>query len=417
MTAYQDEVTHAQNTRQAAIGARQASINARYGIQTPVADQLFAQGEQHLSAGDQRLNAHHPNLAAGEYATAHDLYSQSVQDAENKRAQDAANAAAARAAAARAAAAAQQAAIAQQQAAAAAAAAAARTAQQAAAAKAAEQAAQQAKQAAAPALAAAEQAVQATPGATGRPAATVHPAGEAGPIATIASPVGAHSGPGGLPSYPGLSQQELDDMYATIVQGVRLHAPKLAILAILCIGAGENHFSRYGCNSSNHCGYFQLSAGLQAEHDYHDVAYWADRAYRDGFWSYPGLITLAERYPSASPGRLANMCQGAYDNLDQGAAYYDQYTGEAARLYALYWPRAAAGGPPPPAQGQPSPLPQPAAGSSPAAGGVFNLFDALSWAGDFDNLFKYMQGGANEAAHMSGLSVSNLSKTRYIPPA
>lgn len=125
-------------------------------------------------------------------------------------------------------------------------------------------------------------------------------------------------------AFPG-DQYQQDNASVLVQEGQKRHAPNLALMAMMCLGWGENNMRADGCNSSNHCGLFQLSSTLQAEHDYHDVRYWAGRAYDTGFWSHGGLISLARSNPTASPGYLTNLCQGAYSDLAQGAAYYDRY--------------------------------------------------------------------------------------------
>jgi hypothetical protein len=115
---------------------------------------------------------------------------------------------------------------------------------------------------------------------------------------------------------------------------------ELAILAMCCIGSGENHWSSYGCNGDSGCGcaagccgMMQIDCSKQAEHSYTDTAYWIAVAYDSGFYGYGGVLAIARDHPSYSAGRIANMCQGAYTDLDQGQAYYDRYLSEAAAIY------------------------------------------------------------------------------------
>lgn len=138
---------------------------------------------------------------------------------------------------------------------------------------------------------------------------------------------------------------EVERYQADYVNIGRQHgASELAILAALCAGYGENNWDAHTCNSSHHCGVWQLSPSLQREHDYRDVPYWTQRAYLDGFWGKGGLIALAKRYPTHSAGYITNLCQGAYANLDQGAQYYDRYLAQARALYARIAGNAAAYG-------------------------------------------------------------------------
>lgn len=127
-----------------------------------------------------------------------------------------------------------------------------------------------------------------------------------------------------MPVFPGNPSQEAN---ARILIGVgkTLKAPQLALESMMCLGWGENDMTASGCNSSNHCGLFQLDSTWQAMHSYEDVAYWAAYAYEKGFYGYGGIIPIALAHPTYSPGYITNMCQGAYADLAQGAAYYDQY--------------------------------------------------------------------------------------------
>ena len=131
----------------------------------------------------------------------------------------------------------------------------------------------------------------------------------------------------------GYTQQQLDNQKIYYEEGKRLGASKLAILAALCAGSGENSWHTNGCNSLGYCGTWQIGRNFQAEHDYHDVKYWTAYAYKNGFFGYGGIIEIANKHPDYSPGRIANMCQGAYSDLDTGARYYDGYASEAESIY------------------------------------------------------------------------------------
>jgi hypothetical protein len=144
-------------------------------------------------------------------------------------------------------------------------------------------------------------------------------------------------------SFPG-DQAQRDNATVLIRTGHEVGANAKAIFCCIILGWGENDMRADGCNSSNHCGIFQLSGSLQSEHDYHDVHYWAGRAYNDGFWGRGGLKGLAAGHPSWSPGYIVNLCQGAYSNLAEGAAYYNRYQGKAHQTIAALGTGSGGGG-------------------------------------------------------------------------
>ena len=200
----------------------------------------------------------------------------------------------------------------------------------------------------------------------------------------------------------GLSPDEITNADTVLSEGLDLKADDLAFMTVCCIGWGENHWNNTTCNSGGYCGVFQIGASWQARHALSDLRYWARYAFENGFYGYGGILSLAAKYPRASPGRLANMCQGAYANLDTGAQYYDQYDSLArdtinTLLHGAHIPTAASGI----SQGAGVGAGSPSPASAPTTGGVFDTFKALNWAGDFENLFAYMRGGANEAAKMA----------------
>lgn len=170
---------------------------------------------------------------------------------------------------------------------------------------------------------------------------------------------------------------------------------------MLCLGAGENNFHTNGCNGFSGCGpcgrgccgFFQIDCSKQAEHSYTDVDYWAHRAYTSGFYSYGGIIPIANAHPDYSPGRITNMCQGAYSNLDEGQAYYDRYLGEADALLAARVPRLGSGGGSTHARG-PSVLQE--IPPSQATSWLGPIKDVDS-AGNIDNAWSYLAQGASAA--------------------
>lgn len=216
-----------------------------------------------------------------------------------------------------------------------------------------------------------------------------------------------HHGP--LAGYPlamdaaALSADQQHSILACLAQCHRLSAPPLAVEALMCLGWGENSWHSTGCNSSGHCGVFQLAYSWQRMHPYTDVSYWAAYALLHGFYGYGGIIHLARTEPRATPGYITNQCQGAYANLSQGAAYYDQYRAEAQWTIKTFGHRVGVsylGG----AGGTGGSGPGAIQGGGTPTANIIKIFHSADWAGDAINAFKLLEGGANEAAHMSGLA-------------
>lgn len=106
--------------------------------------------------------------------------------------------------------------------------------------------------------------------------------------------------------------------------------------ALFLIGTAENDWNTETCNASNHCGVFQLSRTLQAQHNYRDIAYWTNRAINDGFYSYGGLAKIDLEHPSWSIGEMVQACQGAGPTWSQAVAYYNSRLAEADATLARY---------------------------------------------------------------------------------
>lgn len=226
-----------------------------------------------------------------------------------------------------------------------------------------------------------------------------------------------HHGPGA--GYPTVHEaMALDaDQTANVLTCLRachdLHADDLAIMAMMCLGFGENSWHTHGCNSGGYCGVFQLGASWQRMHAYTDVGYWAMYALRHGFYGRGGILALSKRYSSMTPGFITNLCQGAYANLAVGARYYDQYQADARWAVNTFGRRAGVG-------------PVGSIGSSSGGGGSLGggggsalnnpegVFKSADWAGNVENTFKFLRGGANEAAHMTHLTRRELAKLKAI---
>ena len=177
-------------------------------------------------------------------------------------------------------------------------------------------------------------------------------------------------------------------------------ANSLATMALMCLGFGENSWHTYGCNSSDHCGVFQLDSTWQAMHPYWDVGYWAVYALRQGFYGKGGIIQIARDHPDWPPGWVTNWCQGAYSTPGGGGDYYDQFQADAIWAIRTYGHRAglhlsaaqlSAG----------SPGASLTAPSATDRAAVLAAAAAINWAGDLENVVKYIRGGGNEAVRMA----------------
>lgn len=247
----------------------------------------------------------------------------------------------------------------------------------------------------------------AKPAPTPAPAPALAPA----PIATIATVQGG----GGAPSGPqfGLDAEQWGNLYWVLRIGVDLGAPWLALQAMLLIGFGENNAHTYGCNNIHACGFFQLLPSWQSKHPYTDVGYWAHYAYQQGFYGKGGLIALARQYPTESAGYITNLCQGAYSNYAQGAAYYNQYRPQANQVYNYWIPRL---------KGLPggvgrSPGPSGPAAPAPTPKNALPLFKSLTWGGDMKLLWAGAAQGAGNAVTDARKFFDHYQAYDYVKPS
>ena len=137
---------------------------------------------------------------------------------------------------------------------------------------------------------------------------------------------------------PQINTDSVENMKAGMVAvGEYLKAPARAIIACLVIGYQENTWSVDTCNTTvpPHCGIFQLDAGWQAEHDYRDVTYWTNYAYKNGFYGNGGLIAIANNNPDLEIGMIVQDCQGAGPgpNGQPPQDYYQEAVPEATADY------------------------------------------------------------------------------------
>lgn len=223
---------------------------------------------------------------------------------------------------------------------------------------------------------------------------------------------GPHQGKKVQTVFADAASEEGRNINTVLRVGYQLNAPELALLSMLCLGFGENSWTTVGCNSSNHCGVFQLDSDWQKMHAYTDVAYWASYAYQHGFYGgFGGIIHIARTHPDFAPGRIANMCQGAYANLDEGQAYYEKFIGDAHSALATYGPDAKRGIKYKGGGGIPGVYSNSTQGQS-----LLAKIKAINWAGYEVNIIKYIRGGANEAAHKAEVYATTLDKVTVVKP-
>lgn len=123
------------------------------------------------------------------------------------------------------------------------------------------------------------------------------------------------------------------DMYAAWLNS---KTDRTVLRCLFNIGLAENNWDNTSCNSSNHCGVFQLSSTLQAIHPYEDTQWWATYAIDKGFYGYGGLRDIAANHPTWSIGTMVNACQGAYSDIATGGAYYDGRLAESDAQLAAF---------------------------------------------------------------------------------
>lgn len=235
------------------------------------------------------------------------------------------------------------------------------------------------------------------------------------PVATVAT-VTPGSGSGQLPTEGpnpfGYNADQEANIYNVISAGFAKGAPDRAIWAGCTIGEAENSWSSYGCNSSNHCGLFQLDSDWQRQHDYHDNRYWAAYAYEQGFYGHGGLIHLANQRPELQIQWIVQYCQGAGPTDQAAADYYAGHVSHALDVLNHYGPKVKQGWKPVSAT---SPAP-PSTLPTNSYTGIEQAFHELNWAGDDINLWKAVRGGSNEAAHMAQVYYTKTAAIKVIKP-
>jgi len=181
---------------------------------------------------------------------------------------------------------------------------------------------------------------------------------EAGVVATPTQPAPANLPPGptasgspppplqsGLPAGATLaSAADYSDPASIAQQKAVYHAWRnvgsknnVVLSALFLIGTAENGWDANTCNSSDHCGVFQLDSGWQAEHDYHDTEYWTGYAIQHGFYDdYGGLDEIVKNHPSWSIGDIVQACQGAGPTWADAAAYYNGRAAEANQVLVYF---------------------------------------------------------------------------------
>lgn len=109
----------------------------------------------------------------------------------------------------------------------------------------------------------------------------------------------------------------------------RLGVPRTVTRVAFLIGTAENDWNTNTCNPSNHCGLFQLDATWQAQHDYHDVAYWTRFAVEHGFYNHGGIWQIVRSNPNWSIGEMVQACQGAGPTWQAATDYYNSRLAES----------------------------------------------------------------------------------------
>ena len=168
-------------------------------------------------------------------------------------------------------------------------------------------------------------------------------------------------------------------------------------LIMATIGVAENGWDENTCNSSDHCGVFQLDSGWQRMHDYHDTYYWATYALENGFYSHGGVIAIERNYGKETIGWMVQACQGAGPSWAAAADYYNTRVPEASQIAGYFKGHSVGTGPTvnigAGAGGTPTPVPD--------TGGVFDLFDSLNWAAENNTLWAHFQAAADDAYNLA----------------
>lgn len=212
--------------------------------------------------------------------------------------------------------------------------------------------------------------------------------GEQVDIGTIAS-----AGDASLPTYYGktYSQGQIAVVRDVMNVGLGYKAPRVVLEAAVYALMGESDIS-----DAPGGGYFQTSCDTSAYNGGSDYVAQAHSFFNGGTCFARGALSYASEYDTA--WQIANATEeNAIWASSRGDSYARdgyttaQLTAEAAYAVSYFLPGLGTTGVPAP----------PAANPPQSPAGLDTLMHQLNWAGDFENLWAYVQGGADEAAKMA----------------
>ena len=124
------------------------------------------------------------------------------------------------------------------------------------------------------------------------------------------------------------------------------HVTDRVLRAVFLLCTAENDWNTETCNSSGHCGLFQLDRDWQRQHNYRDIGYWLQFALDHGFYGHGGLKQIDRDNPGYTIGGIVQACQGAGPTWDAAVAYYNSRLHESDAILAKYRSRPAPALPP-----------------------------------------------------------------------
>lgn len=226
------------------------------------------------------------------------------------------------------------------------------------------------------------------------------------PVATVASA-------SALPTYYGIpyDQARIAIVRDVLNIGQSYHASRVVLEAAVYAMMGESDIAVLTGNG----GAFQTTCDMSAYSDGSDYKAQAVSFYNGGTCFARGAISYSHEYNTA--WQIANATEenaiwarSRGDSYARGGYSTAQLSAEASYAVSYFLPGLGS---------------SPATPSAPTGGSnapiqseaqLTSTIEKLNWAGDFENLFKNIQGGSNEASNMAKLFNENtIDRTTYVP--
>jgi hypothetical protein len=222
----------------------------------------------------------------------------------------------------------------------------------------------------------------------------------------LTAPVAAPVATAASASYPTqygsrYTAHQIDIVRTYLNECLKYHAPRIVMEAMVYSLMGESNIS----DEVDNGGPLQTTCNMSAYDGGRDWAAQADAWLNSGECFARGGLSYANEYDTAwqiagatEENKVWGDSKG--DSYPRDGATTASLTAEAANAVAYFLPGLGT-----PVASTPTPTSAPNVSS--ATDSIGTAFAGLNWAGDFENLWKYVVGGSNEAAHLADSYRSN----------